>query len=203
MNRGEPAENFAPMTASAGARVGDPAGTPVDFEVPPGACDCHVHVVGDPLRFPFAQRRVYTPPPASIEQLLEFQRRLRFARVVVVQPSVYGSDNACTLDAVRRIGGRARGIVVIDRSTPRDLLQEMAAAGIRGVRVNLETDTAGFDPAAAKNMIDRTAERIGGLGWHIQIYARTSCGAQKSPRAASSAGGDRPFRPSRSGARHA
>src|SRR5438552_10107500 len=135
--------SLAAMGAS-GAPGAMPAGrTAVDFDVPRGACDCHVHVFGDPATFPFAERRVYTPPQASIEQLLELQRDLRLDRVVVVQPSVYGTDNACTVDAVRRMGARARGVAVIDKTTPRTALDEMAAAGLRGVRLNLETNTAG------------------------------------------------------------
>ncbi len=92
----------------AGVAVGAAGRTAVDFDVPRGACDCHVHVFGDPTKFPFAEKRVYTPPQASVEQLLELQRDLHLDRVVVVQPSVYGADNACTLDAVRRMGARAR-----------------------------------------------------------------------------------------------
>ena len=159
----------------AGVAAGAVGGTPVDFDVPRGACDCHVHVFGDPAKFPFAEKRVYTPPQASVEQLLELQRDLHLDRVVVVQPSVYGADNACTLDAVRRLGARARGVAVIDRTTSRTALEEMAAAGIRGVRLNLETNTAGrFDPADAKAVLDATVEQIRGLGWHVQIYTRTA-----------------------------
>ena len=159
----------------AGVAVGAAGRTAVDFDVPRGACDCHVHVFGNPAQFPFAEKRVYTPPPASVEQLLELQRDLHLDRVVVVQPSVYGADNACTLDAVRRMGARARGVAVIDRTTSRKALEEMAGAGIRGVRLNLETNTAGrFDPADAKAVLDATAEQIRGLGWHVQIYTRTT-----------------------------
>jgi hypothetical protein len=110
----------------AGVAAGAVGGTPVDFDVPRGACDCHVHVFGDPTKFPFAEKRIYTPPQASVEQLLELQRELHLDRVVVVQPSVYGADNACTLDAVRRLGARARGVAVIDRTTSRTALEEMA-----------------------------------------------------------------------------
>jgi predicted TIM-barrel fold metal-dependent hydrolase len=149
--------------------------TAIDFDVPRGACDCHVHVFGDPAKFPFAEKRIYTPPQASVEQLLELQRDLRLERVVVVQPSVYGADNACTIDAVRQMGARARGVAVIDKTTSRQALEEMAAAGVRGVRLNLETNTAGrFDPAEAKAVLDATAEQIRGLNWHVQIYTRTS-----------------------------
>jgi predicted TIM-barrel fold metal-dependent hydrolase len=64
---------------------------------------------------------------------------------------------------------------VIDKATSRKALEEMAAAGIRGVRLNLETNTVGpFDPADARAVLDATAEQIRGLGWHVQIYTRTS-----------------------------
>jgi predicted TIM-barrel fold metal-dependent hydrolase len=163
-----------PAGVASGARAA-PARTAVNFDVPRGACDCHVHVFGDPAKFPFAEKRIYTPPEASVEQLLDLQGALKLERVVVVQPSVYGSDNSCTVDAVRRLGARGRGVAVIDQSTTRASLQEMNAAGIRGVRLNLETNTAGrFDPAAAKALLDTTAEQINGLGWHIQMYTRTS-----------------------------
>jgi predicted TIM-barrel fold metal-dependent hydrolase len=147
--------------------------TSVDFNVPADACDCHVHVFGDQAKFPFAAKRVYTPPPASVEQLLDLQRALKLERVVVVQPSVYGTDNSCTVDAVRQLGASARGIAVIDRTTPRAALEEMNAAGIRGVRLNLETETGGrFEPAAAKALLDAAAAQTRGLGWHVQVYTR-------------------------------
>src|SRR3954447_19675357 len=135
----------------AGVAVGAASRTAVDFDVPRGACDCHVHVFGNPAQFPFAEKRVSTPPLASVEQLLELQRDLHLERVVVVQPSVYGADNACTLDAVRRMGQRARAVVVIGEQTSRGELQEMHGVGARGVRLNLETTTAGaFDSGRAK-----------------------------------------------------
>src|SRR3954462_10851435 len=151
-----------------GVAVGAPGRTAVDFDVPRGACDCHVHVFGDPAQFPFAEKRIYTPPTASVEQLLELQRDLHLDRVVVVQPSVYGADNACTLDAVRRMGARARGVPVIARTTSRQALEEMAGAGIRGVRLNLKPNPGGgFEPAGAKPVLDGTPEQIRGLGWHV------------------------------------
>lgn len=143
------------------------------FQVPRNACDCHVHVFGDPAKFPFAQKRIYTPPGASIDELLALHKSLSLDRVVVVQPSVYAADNSCTVDAVRRMGARARGIVVIDKSTTAAAIDDMAAAGVRGVRLNLETNTAGkFDPDAAKALLDATAKQIAGRGWHVQFYTR-------------------------------
>ena len=149
------------------------ARTAVDFEVPRGGCDCHTHVFGDPARFPFAAQRVYTPQQASVEDLLQLQHDLHLDRVVIVQPSVYGTDNSCTIDGIRRLGARARGVAVIDGATSRTALEEMAGAGIRGVRLNLETNTDGkFEPAGAMAVLDEVARQIDGLNWHVQFYTR-------------------------------
>jgi len=147
----------------------DTVKTPVDFEVPAGACDCHVHVFGDANKYPFAADRAYTPPAASIEMLQDLHKALRIGRVVIVNPSVYGTDNSCTLDAARRIGPTARAVVVIGQDTPRTALDEMAAAGARGVRVNLATGGTS-DPAKARAIIDGVVKQIAPLNWHIQIY---------------------------------
>src|SRR5581483_11127236 len=76
--------------------------TRVVLDVPSGACDCHVHIFGDPRGYPWFSGRVYTPPPASVDELLALQRALHMSRVVLVQPSVYGTDNRCLLDALRQ-----------------------------------------------------------------------------------------------------
>lgn len=73
------------------------AGTRVNFTVPPGACDCHTHIFGDPAKFPFFKGRVYTPPPALPSEMAALHRALHMERVVIVTPSVYGVDNAATL----------------------------------------------------------------------------------------------------------
>lgn len=156
--------------ANAGPSVA--ARTAVNFAVPPGACDCHVHVF-DPARFPYVAKRVYTPPEASIEQLIDLQKTLRLDRVVIVQPSVYGADNSCTLDAVRKLGVRARGVVVIDKDTSQAQIDEMAGAGARGIRLNLNTTPNGeIDADGSKRTLHRAVEQIRGRGWHIQFYTR-------------------------------
>src|SRR5262245_3068795 len=149
-----------------------PARTAVAFDIPPGACDCHVHVF-DPAQFPYVAKRVYTPPAASVQELIELQNALRMDRVVVVQPSVYGADNACTLDAVRRLGARARAVAVIDTSTSQAQLDDMAASGVRGIRLNLNTTPSGeIDADGSKRTLDVAAEQIRGRNWHIQFYTR-------------------------------
>jgi predicted TIM-barrel fold metal-dependent hydrolase len=148
------------------------AETAVAIEVPPGACDCHVHVIGDQQRFPMAPDRVYTPPAASPDELLELQRRLRFDRVVIVQPSFYGVNNAATLDGLRQLGPqRARGVAVINDKTSPAALDDMVKAGIRGIRLNLET-TGEVDPAASGRKLYAAIRQIEGRGWHVQVYTR-------------------------------
>src|SRR5262249_45470447 len=87
----------------------------------------------------------------------------------VVQASVYGTDNSCTLDAIKQLGPRARGIAVIDEKTSLAELDRMNRSGIRGVRINL--GTAGQDgPARARERLQKTLRQIGGRPWHLQMY---------------------------------
>ncbi len=146
--------------------------TAVDFDVPPNSCDCHVHVF-DPAIQPYAERRIYTPPTATTEELLDLQKALRLDRVVIVQPSIYRDDNKLTIEATKRLGNRARAVAVIGPNTTRTEIDEMHAAGVRGVRLNLETNVAGkFDADGAKALLDKTAKQLDGRGWHVQFYTR-------------------------------
>lgn len=147
--------------------------TALAFSVPAGACDCHVHVFGTEAEFPFVSARGYTPPPATAAELMELQKALRLSRVVIVQPSVYGSNNSCTLDGMRRLGERARGVAVIDDSTSDAALDDMHRAGIRGVRVNLET-AGETDPDLARRDLAAAVARVASRDWHVQVYTRLS-----------------------------
>jgi predicted TIM-barrel fold metal-dependent hydrolase len=148
--------------------------TPVKFDVPAGACDCHVHIFGDPQRFPFSSSRTYTPQLASVEEMRVLHRALHTDRVVVVHPSVYGTDNSCTLDAVKQLGSSARAIAVIDDKTAEAALDDMDHAGVRGIRINLETNGQA-DPAVARQRFEASVRHIKGRkNWHIQVYARLS-----------------------------
>jgi predicted TIM-barrel fold metal-dependent hydrolase len=139
------------------------------FTVPPLATDCHVHIF-DPEHFPYAAHRRYTPPPATVDDLLRMHDILGLQRAVLVQPSVYGTDNACLLTALRRLGSRARGVAVIDSSFTRAQLEDLLAHGVRGVRINLEV-AKDVDPAKAANRLSDAAERLAGLPLLIQVYA--------------------------------
>ena len=150
------------------ARAARPA-TKVAFAVPQGACDCHVHVFGDPQKYPFFAGRTYTPDAATAEELKPVLDALHMDRVIVVQPSVYGTDNRCAADAVRFFGNRARGVAVVDANTPDAEIDRLAQAGFRGTRINLAQ--AGVnDPAAAAKAFQTAAARAKAHGWHVQIY---------------------------------
>jgi predicted TIM-barrel fold metal-dependent hydrolase len=141
----------------------------IDFAVPKGACDCHTHVFGPNVLFPFDPARKYTPGEASSIELIALHRALKIDRVVIVHPSPYGSDNRATLAGMRTYGPGARGVAVIDEKTSDDELKSMHDAGIRGARVNLETGGV-HDPAAAAKGLQDTAARVAPLGWHVQTY---------------------------------
>src|SRR5258707_14899854 len=94
------------------AKAAQPA-TPVAFEVPADACDCHTHIHGDPEKFPFFAGRVYTPEVALPEEMAALHRALRIKRVVIVTPSVYGTDNSATLYGMKPRCADARGVAVI------------------------------------------------------------------------------------------
>src|SRR5919198_2416107 len=161
------ASTLAPRLAL--AKASQP-GTPVNFEVPPLACDCHTHIHGDMREFPMSPSRIYTPEPALPAEMAELHRSLHMQRVVIVTPSVYGTDNSATLWGMKARGADARGVAVIDASTPDAELDAMGRAGIRGIRINLATGGKTADPAAARKRFQDAAARIQARGWHVQMY---------------------------------
>ncbi len=135
------------------------------FKLPAGAVDCHMHIYDD--RFPSAPGTTLRPPNASIEQYRKVQVRLGAQRNVVVTPSTYGTDNRCTLDALKRFGPNARGVAVVDTSVTDAQLTEMNAAGVRAIRFNLS-----YPGATTVDMLAPLASRIGALGWHIELVVQ-------------------------------
>lgn len=153
---------------SAAAKAAQPA-TPVDFDIPAGACDCHTHIHPDPDKFPFFAGRVYTPGLASPEEMTALHRALHMERVVIVTPSVYGPDNSATLFGMAARGPIARGVAVIDEATSETELDAMGKAGIRGIRLNLATGGVN-DPAVGRSRFSAAVERMKARGWHVQLF---------------------------------
>jgi 2-pyrone-4,6-dicarboxylate lactonase len=147
----------------------DPNPRSPSYVLPPDACDCHSHIFGPLLRFPYASTRSYTPPEASLAAYLQMLDILGLARAVLVQPSVYGDDNGCLLDGLAKSPRRLRGVVVID---PRELgdrtIAEWSAKGVRGVRMN--TWTPGGLPL---DEIESIAARLAEIGWHLDLITDT------------------------------
>lgn len=141
-----------------------------DAALPAGACDCHVHVIGARDAYPMVPDRHYTPDPASLDALRGHLAALGLQRAVIVQPSVYGTDNRCLLDALDRMDGAGRGVAVPAEDASADELRRMHARGVRGVRLNLES-SGSQDIGVLEAMLARWSGRVADLGWHVQLYA--------------------------------
>ncbi|MGF6484284.1 putative TIM-barrel fold metal-dependent hydrolase [Paraburkholderia sp. JPY419] len=133
--------------------------------LPVGTIDCHMHIYDD--RFPSAPGTTLRPPNASMEQYRAVQKRLGIHRNVVVTPSTYGTDNSCTLDALKRFGNDARGVAVVDTSVTKQQLVEMHDAGVRAIRFNLS-----YPGATTVDMLVPLASRIAPFGWHIELVVQ-------------------------------
>ena len=161
---------------NAEAPQGEPPQAPTRrprFALPTGTCDTHIHVIGPAERYPLDPRRNYTPVACSLAQYREVMAACGIARAVLVQPSVYGTDNRQLLDALREGGTAFRGVVVLAADVSDAELDAMHALGVRGVRLNLvNPQVVAIDEVVA--MCARVAER----GWHLQVQMRWSDAAQ-------------------------
>jgi predicted TIM-barrel fold metal-dependent hydrolase len=162
------AAGVAMNNKTAFATAAQPA-TPVNFDMPAGAVDCHTHIHGDPAKFPFFAGRVYTPELASPEEMAALHKALHIQRVVIVTPSVYGPDNSATLFGMKARGADARGVAVIDDKTSDADLDAMGKAGFRGIRLNLATGGVS-DPNVGRQRFQAAVERMKARGWHIQLF---------------------------------
>lgn len=134
------------------------------IRIPENACDCQHHIY-DPVRFAYMPEDTRNQPPATVDVYRMLQRKLGLTRNVIVQPSVYGTDNRCTLDALKQMGKNARAIVVIDDMLSEKELSDMNDLGVRGVRFNISRGDK-LDEA----YILKIANQIKQFGWHVQFW---------------------------------
>jgi len=143
-----------------------------DFKSPPLGCDAHFHVFGPAGRYPHNQADLrYAPPVAPFGDFLALAGELGLERFVFVQPSAYGRDNRCMLDAMREAGTNCRGIVDIDEHAPDAELERLDALGVRGVRINLspvKPFETGFAPKLLPR-IERLRARCAEIGWQLDF----------------------------------
>ncbi|MCB1463705.1 MAG: amidohydrolase family protein, partial [Nitratireductor sp.] len=138
-----------------------------DFVLPTGAVDAHCHVFGPSAQFPFAPERKYTPCDAGKDKLFELRDFLGFQRNVIVQATCHGKDNRAMVDAVKSSNGLARGIASVGKDISVGEIEEMDAAGVRGVRFNFVKRLVDATP---KEVFLAIADRIKEFGWHIVVY---------------------------------
>lgn len=137
------------------------------FKLPPNTCDAHCHVFGPAAKFPYAPNRKYTPEDAPKEALARLHKLLGVERVVIVQASCHGHDNAAMLDAIASDPKRFRGVSIGDDSLREADYRKLHDAGIRGVRFNFVKHLGGMPDMAVFN---RVVERIKPLGWHVVFH---------------------------------
>lgn len=142
-----------------------PINTP-NIRFPANATDCHAHVFGPQSRYAYVPNAGYIPPDALPADYVRMLQTLGCQRGVLVQPSVYGTDNTAMLDALRSGLCPLRGIAVVGADISDRELEEMHAAGVRGVRINLGSLTPGLRLSDAPAL----AARLKPLGWHLQFF---------------------------------
>lgn len=152
----------APLCAAAKAQAHKPS-----FGLPSGACDCHAHVFNTDSQL--EQSRVYTPPEAPFAAYQHMLRALGLSRGVIVQPSVYGTDNRATLTAVAEGGKEFRAVVVVDDDVKLAELHQLHDQGARGARVN-----ALFQSDAQLDDVQRLARTLSDANWHLQMLTDVS-----------------------------
>jgi D-galactarolactone isomerase len=134
------------------------------FDLPPRACDCHVHIYDD--RFALAPSATFRPAPAPVSHYRAMQRALGLERAVLVQPTGYGLDNACLLDALAQLGDSARGVAVVPADVGDAELARLHGAGVRGVRFMMIAGAGGLLPWDALLPL---AARIADWDWTINL----------------------------------
>jgi 2-pyrone-4,6-dicarboxylate lactonase len=137
---------------------------PIKFNVPVGAVDTHAHVISSQMAFPMVANRSYTPPEATEEQYLAMLDGTRMTYGVLVQVSIYGTDNSCMLEVLKSHPERLRGIAVVSPDVSDQELEQLDAAGVRGLRINVL-----FKGGSNLDEMERLACRIKDLNWHIQL----------------------------------
>ncbi|KLJ07280.1 hypothetical protein EMPG_17227 [Blastomyces silverae] len=154
--------------------------------LPANSWDSHMHIVEPSSRYPLSATAAYTPSePHSLSDALAFESTLGIRNLVLVQPSIYGYDNSCLLDGLKRLGPRhGRGVVCFDAAAIIDeerrrgrgndddegTLATWHRLGVRGVRLNLVSVPQQLSAGELQRMLHQYADIIRDLGWVLQLY---------------------------------
>lgn len=156
------------------------------FHAPKQSCDAHFHVFGPREKYPYGSDQLrYDPPFAPLDEYISLAHMLGFERMVFVQPSAYGRDNSCMLDAMAKVGtALCRGIVDVDEHVPDAELARLHALGVRGVRINvrpIEPFRSGLGESLLPR-IERFEARFKEIGWHLDFLLPDWLTAELMPR---------------------
>jgi D-galactarolactone isomerase len=141
-----------------------PISTP-RLPTPVGACDTHLHIYEPGYEMRAAAS--HPSQPGTLAHYRELQQRLGLARAVIVQPSAYGTDNKCTLEAIAKLGDAGRGVAIVDPAAPDAELDRLTKLGIRGVRYHMRGGVLTWDT------MPRMAARVAAFGWHVQLQCES------------------------------
>jgi len=143
------------------------------IQMPAHACDTHMHVFGPPDLYPSVATPRYDHPGGGLQQYASVAAALAIERMVFVQPSFYGTDNSFLLEALKKVGAPARGVVTLpDTEVAPNTLEELHERGVRGLRIDFFKM---HDLGAAKSEYLQALRRAAGIarsvGWHVELYS--------------------------------
>lgn len=136
--------------------------------LPKGSCDSHCHIFGPVEQFPYAQDSNYTPPEAPLAALESLWELLGFERAVIVQSTVHGADHSAVVDALRRSGGRYRGVALIRPDTPDSEVARLNEEGVRGARLHFMPHLGTIPPSA--DDVAAVVKKVRQYNWHISLH---------------------------------
>jgi 2-pyrone-4,6-dicarboxylate lactonase len=145
--------------------------------IPADACDCHAHIIGPLALFPLQSDRSYTPPEAPLAAYRQMLAALGLTRGVLVQPSVFGTDNSCMLQALAKHRNTLRGVAVVDAHVDDETLDTLAGTGVKGLRLNVL-----FRGGVSLDQIEALARRIEPRQWHLQFLIDARHLTELAPR---------------------
>jgi len=143
-----------------------PISTPHN-KAPEGATDTHFHIFGPVDRYPLSPRRLYNPCLSTVSEYRKLAQAVGIERMVIVQASIYGTDNSCMIDAIEEFGSAcARGIAVVDETVQERDIAYLHSKGVRGIRFNAITGVTPLE------LLPKIAALIEPFGWHIQLWIK-------------------------------
>ena len=149
----------------------DPAPRKPKITLPAGATDTHAHICGPKSQYAYFSERVYTPPDCLLPAYSHMLKTLGVERAVLVQPSVYGTDNSAMLAAMKAAGPSFRGVAVVADDISDAELKRLHDAGVRGVRVNI-VDVPNRKPGTLPmDALKKLAQKVKPFGWHMEFLA--------------------------------